>query len=120
MFLSDPIESTYFHKVNVYRIGTSVTEWGETLQKREIVYENLKCAVSFTGMNDRNKAPFVYIDTVTAKLEYHSKLYFNPRYDILAGDEIEDISTGRTYLAGECAIYDSHKEVVMLRRWKDI
>lgn len=120
MYLHDPIESTYHDRVNVYRLTKLTTEWGEETHQRTLVYKNLKCAVSFTGMNDRNKAPFVYIDTVTAKLEYHSKLYFNPRYEIIAGDEVEDISTGRKYLAGECAIYNSHKEVVMLRRWKDI
>lgn len=120
MFYRDPIETTYLDHVSVYRMTHTETEWGEDIHSRELVYENIQCAVSFSGLNDRNKAPFVYIDMVTAKMEYHNKLFYNPRYEILPGDEIVHIESGREYLAGENATYNSHKELVMLRRWKDL
>lgn len=116
----DPIESTYFHNVNVYRVVDNVDEWGETIQTRVKVYENLKCAVSFTNPNDRNKAPIVFSGVETNKLEYHHKLYINPRYKLVGGDEVECIQNGITYLIGEPMVYPSHQEVAMLRRWEDM
>lgn len=116
----NPIESTYFHTVNVYRTVDVIDEWGETIQSREKIYENLKCAVSFTGTNDRNKAPIVFSGKETNKVEYHHKLYINPRYVLKGGDEVECLENGITYLAGEPMVYTSHQEVAMLRRWENM
>lgn len=118
--IASAIESTYFHKVNVYRTMDVVDEWGETVQTRELVHENMPCAVSFTNVNDRNKAPIVFSGSETNKLEYHHKIYANPKYLIVPGDEIENIQTGIRYLAGEPMVYPCHQEVAMLRRWEDM
>ena len=114
----NPIESTYFHTINVYRTVDVIDEWGETVQSREKVYENLKCAVSFTSINERNKAPYVFSGVETNKIEYHHKLYINPRYKLCGGDEIECLETGITYLAGEAMVYPTHQEIAILRRWE--
>jgi hypothetical protein len=116
----DPIESTYKHKINVYRNTEIETEWGETLHERVVVYDHIKCAISFQGYNDRNKAPMVFSDMVTNKIEYFLKLYLNPKYNIMMGDEIEDIQTGIKYLAGVSMNFGSHQELAMLMRWQDI
>lgn len=118
--ITNPIESTYFHRVNVYRTTDVVDEWGETVQTRVLVYEKIPCAVSFTNPNDRNKAPIVFAGRETNKLEYHHKLYVNPRYKFIAGDEVENLETGIVYLIGEPMIYPSHQEIAMLRRWEDM
>ena len=116
----NPIESTYFNRINVYRTVDTVDEWGETIQSREMIYENLKCAVSFTNINDRNKAPIVFTGRETNKIEYHHKLYINPRYKLIGGDEVECLENGITYLIGDAMVYPSHQEVAMLRRWEDM
>lgn len=118
--ISSAIESTYFHRANVYRTEDVVDEWGETVQTRVLVYENIPCAISFTNPNDRNKAPIVFSGVETNKLEYHHKLYLNPRYTILGGDEVESLQSGIIYLVGEPMVYPSHQEVAMLRRWEDM
>jgi hypothetical protein len=118
--ITNPIESTYFHRVNVYRTTDVVDEWGETVQTRVLVYEKIPCAVSFTNPNDRNKAPIVFAGRETNKLEYHHKLYVNPRYKFVAGDEVEHIETGMIYLIGDPMVYPSHQEIAMLRRWDAI
>ena len=116
----NPIESTYFHKVNVYRTVDTVDEWGETVQTRELVHENMPCAVSFTNPKDRNKAPIVFSGKETNKLEYHHDLFANPRYKIVAGDEVEHMATGITYITGDPMIYPCHQMVALLRRWEDM
>ena len=98
--ISSAIESTYFHKANVYRTEDVVDEWGETVQTRVLVYENIPCAISFTNPNDRNKAPIVFSGVETNKLEYHHKLYLNPRYTILGGSRSSNAKKMGRYVNG--------------------
>ena len=42
------------------------------------------------------------------------------KYRSVAGDEIEHMATGITYLAGESMVYPCHQMVAMLRRWEDM
>lgn len=115
-----PIESTYCHTINVYRVVDTVDQWGETRQTREKVLSDIKCAVSYTNPNDRNKAPMIFAGAEGNRMEFHFKLYLNPKYTILAGDEIEHIQTGQKYLAGMPMKYPSHQELAILYRWEEM
>lgn len=102
------IERTYFDKCKIYRKVDS-QENSITKQRRQLIYENIPCALS----KQRQSIP-------TKQENYNENhqehlLFISPELEIKPGDEVE-VTLGATggkerFWAGQGFIYPSHQQV---------
>ncbi|AUM66322.1 ABC transporter ATP-binding protein [Brevibacillus laterosporus] len=103
------IEMTYTDRCSVYRVVEVEKPSGETITERKTIYDSIKCALS-----KKDAYPADQTNTVN-KVQFVMKLFLNPMFTILPGDEIHVESFGATYktIAGMPRPYDSHQEIAL-------
>jgi len=107
---ADILEKTYFHTADILR-PTAVKESIFDEFKDKLIYQGLKCAVSFTKGSQTGET-----DTVQS-IEYVAILFARPEVHIEAGDKVIAEVHGQQYqfLCGEGARYPSHIEIPLIR-----
>lgn len=109
---ADILETTYYHKANVYRPNKTSSNSPFNTFKEETIYNNLKCAISFNGGSTEGET-----DTYQS-ISYTALLFARPEIRIKAGDKIKANVFGIEYefLAGEGVVYQSHIEIPLIRK----
>ena len=104
------LETTYYHTMTVKRPKDTTRKHLDEF-KYEVVYEDVKCAVSFTQGSKGDLS-----DTVQV-VQYDATLFARPGIRILAGDILICNILGEIYefRAGEGYLYQSHIEVPLIR-----
>lgn len=107
---ADILAMTYYHRARVLRPVHGGGPWDS--YNNDLVYDDLPCAVSFSGGSAQGES-----DTYQA-IEYLAVLFARPDVAIEAGDLIEANVHARVYefKAGEGVIYPSHIEVPLIRK----
>lgn len=105
------IERTYTDTCSIYGFK-KVKEGSVTRLVKVLKYENIRCALSQTGLKTATD------NQSHAKVDYDVKLFIPPEVKLLAGSEIEVTSLGKTQTykyAGEPFVYETHQEVLLKR-----
>jgi len=102
------IASTYTDRARVLRVI-----YNGVNEERQIVYENLPCALSRSA-HTHSPTP-MSADTVTPAVNYRLRLYAAPDVTFLLGDRVEINHAGRLFvgIASDSFYYDSHSVCVV-------
>lgn len=106
------IESTYWHKCDVFRDVEVEGVSGRVAFEERPIYTNIPCALS--QLNDSYNAN----QQIPNEIKYAVKLFISPIYAILTGDKVIvtfENGVKRTLKAGESFPYPTHHEIPMLR-----
>ena len=107
---ADILNLTYYHTCTVKRPGFVNTggfdEYGDVE-----VYNNIPCAISYSGGSTEGET-----DTVQ-RINYTNVLFARPEVRIKPGDKVIANIFGDVfeYLAGEGMVYQSHVEIPLIR-----
>lgn len=112
----NPIEKTYLDTCSVYRMVSAKQSNGSLKQTRTSVYSNIPCAYSVgtrPALNQMMATGKVRQTDVADLIKTQDRMYLNPSYTILQGDEIVVTRYGRTYnlYAGRPFVYDTHQQL---------
>lgn len=104
------LETTYYHTADISR-PKKVKKHGFDDFEKDLVYKDLKCAISFTQGSTEGSS-----DTVQS-INYLATLFARPEVLIKAGDMVDVNVLGISYhfLAGEGVRYQSHIEIPLIR-----
>lgn len=106
----DILESTYTSLANVYVIKNNEENGIILGDREELLYEDVKCGVSFKRGNT------VTIQDTNAKNRIELKLFMNKKYNIPLNSIIEIRHQNRAYKgrnSGIPSLYDTHQEIVV-------
>ena len=109
------IESTYFHTLNVKRMGDTTDEWGGTIQGYADVptLQDISCGYS-QGSRSKNTTQ----TEIRNVISYNPKLFCKPSLDIKTGDRVTINYNERVigeFTTSEPYLYNSHQEVSLIR-----
>ncbi len=104
---ADILELTYFDVCNIYRNSKTITEIGESIFTKKLVYENIKCGLSTSSVGKITQSK----STATTSAEY--QLFVRPEIDILPNDVVVITRLGKqiTCIAGLSICYISHNYI---------
>lgn len=107
---ADILALTYCHTCIVKRPDFVNADGFDEYEEVE-VYNNIPCAISYSGGSTEGES-----DTVQ-HIRYIATLFCRPELDIRAGDKVVATAQGkvRSYLCGEGVLYASHWEVPLIR-----
>ena len=93
----------YTDRMTVERYGRYKTEYGETKEKLETVYQDVPCRISFTSTATPDALP---------SMEYEATVFYDVSLELQANDVVTVTRGGRIYQgrAGLSAVYPRHGE----------
>lgn len=96
----------YTDRMTVERYGRYETEYGETKEKLETVYQDVPCRISFTSTATPPRTDAL------PSMEYEATVFYDVSLELQANDVVTVTRGGRIYQgrAGLSAVYPRHGE----------
>lgn len=107
------LSKMYYDVADVYRIGDIEDKYGMSVQKRQKVYENIRCALSMKTLGNIN------VSDMSNEIKSSYTLFVSDETDIKSSDIIYIKNHNKYFKAGEVFKYpNSHSEITLSKSEK--